>query len=135
MRSRLPVWLLSGFAFVVFAAGCGPRESVQTTPAPAPESRPAPPRRIRDSQFDDRFLNRQALRAGEVREQLNEWKQSASRHKAEIRELVLKRKGELLFIQKDIRNNQYLLAGERDSLLSPLDSEAIELAEELITLK
>jgi hypothetical protein len=110
---------------------------------PKPESKPATtdsnvtavPQHPQESPIDGGFLVRQALRAKEVRGQLDAWKKDLTANRGEYRELVLKRKGELMFSQKDIRNAANLSQHARDSLSAPLDSESIELAEELIKLK
>lgn len=88
----------------------------------------------RDPVFDDRYLQRQALRARDTRATLDSLKVARGVDKEEIRKFVLRRKGEIIFALKDIRKNSMLSEQVRDSLAAPLDSEAIELAEELVHL-
>ncbi len=89
------------------------------------------PRR-RDQVYDDRFLIRQANRADFVRERIQELLAASPSDTAEIRRWLLKRKAELSGTRRDLYDTDRLTPAEKDSLAAPLDSEAIEIAEDLL---
>jgi hypothetical protein len=89
----------------------------------------------RDPVFDDRYLQRQALRSAEARKSIDSLKALRTPDLEELRKIILRRKGEIIFALKDIRKNSMLPEQVRDSLAAPLDSEAIDLAEELFDLE
>jgi hypothetical protein len=89
----------------------------------------------RDAVFDDRYLQRQALRTAETRQTIDSLKALKPPNKTELKAVILRRKGEIIFAQKDIRKSSFLSDRARDSLSSPLDAEAIDLAEELLDLE
>lgn len=117
-------------------AGCGrnnsPSKANATQQADTAGASVAPRRSGNDVNLV--FLDLQIKRGEQVRQEINHLRQARPRDDARIRELAVKRKGEVLNAKKMVRESDQLTQEQKDSMLSKLDEEAIELAQELVAV-
>jgi hypothetical protein len=125
-------------AATLLAAGCRRAEKPSAKPqagrVPTDSLRP-PTRSVPAvNPFDESFLREQQARAEAVRSEYEQLRRAGGRDMNRARQVLLKRKGEILVAQKAIRSSELLSASERDSLLKPLQAESIELSERLVAV-
>jgi hypothetical protein len=125
--------ILIASTLLVLAVSCGQRKSAQKVDATVSDSSntvPAPHR----GGVDASFLDGQMKRGDEVQIQLDKLRQAQPRDNKQIRELIVKRKGEILNAKKMIRESTGLTDSQKELMLSKLDEEAIDLAQELVAV-
>ena len=93
---------------------------------------PAPRRTTSD--VDLSFLELQIKRGDQVRQQIEQLRQARPRDDARLRELIVKRKGEVLNAKKMVRDSDRLSPEQKDLMLGKLDEEAIDLAQDLVAV-
>ncbi len=129
------LFLLAGLLLVCMM-GCS-RNNSQTKTSAAPQAdttgAAVSPRRS-GTNVNLAFLDQQIKRGEQVRQEINQLRQARPRDDARIRELVVKRKGEVLNGKKMVRDSDQMTQEQKDLMLSKLDEEAIELAQELVAV-
>ena len=133
MKRNLLLFLICG---LVLLAGCG-RNNPQTntgaaTRADTTGATMAPRRSGTDVNLA--FLDQQIRRGVLVQQELEQLRKSRPRDNARIREVIVKRKGEVLNAKKLVRESDQLTQEQKDLILSKLDEEAIDLAQELVAV-
>jgi hypothetical protein len=102
-----------------------PAKVETVTPAPAPVQPPVDSRVLLDE-----FMQKRVV----MQKQLADLMKSKSRDTAAIRDLLLRRKGEVLSMQKHVRQITTYSQAEKDSLLKIIESESIDLSTKLVSL-
>jgi hypothetical protein len=116
-------------------AGCSrndPKSTAATPQADTTVASPAPRRTTSD--VDLSFLELQIKRGDQVRQQIEQLRQARPRDDARLRELIVKRKGEVLNAKKMVRDSDRLSPEQKDLMLGKLDEEAIDLAQDLVAV-
>ena len=117
------------FYFVI--AGCGRDASRRNTSTSAIDSTYAAPRR---PGVDPSFLDAQIKRGEVVQQQLETYRHAQPPDREQIRALLVKRKGEILSAKKMVRESMNLTDSQKEVMLSKLDEESIDLAQELVAV-
>jgi len=116
-----------------------PRRVISDIVEPVPETIPveSPTTTLRETQppapaglsADDlrNLLDEQRARTAEVNREL-----AAVRDPEMIRQILLRRKGEILKAQKTIRQSDQMTPAQKDSLLLPLEQESIRISTRLM---
>jgi hypothetical protein len=93
-----------------------------------------PPARS-SSRLDESFLKEQSARSESFKRELAGLKKSANGDTAQIKRLTLHRKGEVLAAMKRVRLDPALTQAEKDSLIRVLESESMDLSQQLIAVQ
>ena len=125
---RLAILTLCLSAAIV---GCSRSESRHGAGAPSSDSTYASPRR---SDVESSFLDIQNRRTEQVRAELDSLRQVRPRDVPKIRGLIVKRKGEILSAKKMVRESLNLTDTQKELIVSKLDEESIDLAQELVAV-
>ena len=124
----LPVCLV-----LLFVAGCGRNQSQQLTGTASSDSTYASPA-PRHGGVEASFLDVQIKRGEEVQQELEKLRHAQPRDNQRVRALLVKRKGEILNAKKMIRESGNLSDTQKELMLSKLDAESIDLAQELVAV-
>ncbi len=121
-------WAIPLLVGTLLALGCGKTDAPQTQTKPQPERQVSDPAAF----VTESFLAEQQSKRVELRRKLDSLHALPMVERKEITSLINRRKGELMSLKKNLRNSTVLSQAQRDSLISPLEEESIELAGDLI---
>lgn len=117
---------------VCFSIGCGKRETkspavAEKKEAAVPETTPKPVHEIDKSYIEDQLSH-----SKDFWKAVDELKRAVPVDTAELRSVLLKRKGELLVTRKNVLRATNLTLTEKDSILKPIDKESVDISQALV---
>ncbi|MBU0508137.1 hypothetical protein KKH27_04790 [bacterium] len=144
IRIAFPVFLL--LALLTAAGGCKQSKDasksssnpsgVQAKPAPRPEMKAEPVLPQSHASADElrNLVADQRKRAEETRREIAALGDQSVRDPEDVRRILLRRKGEILKAQKQVRLSDQLTPAQKDSLLKPLEQESIQISTQLLSV-